>query len=324
MRKHRGFTLVELLVVIAIIGILVAMLLPAVQAARGAARRMQCHNNMKQLGLALHNYHGAHNMFPAGHLDTGTTGRAYRHQIAWSTYLLPYIEQTPVYELIDFTKIGPSTSSPNPNGSATGNPAFFAAGGADISAFICPSDPVSRVATATWGPTNYLANQGTSCRCRGKSCIGVFGHDTWTRFAEITDGTSNTIALGETLKGDLDPGTLQDNYIFGRRGGGVGADAQNINTCQGLTPNASDRATVWFGGHPQHNMFSTDRAPNDGRFDCKAPNNGCTNFAARSAHVGGAVFTLCDGSVQYIPDTIDLIIIRALGTKRGGEVVGQF
>ncbi len=323
MRKHHGFTLVELLVVIAIIGILVSLLLPAVQQARAAARRVQCGNNLKQLGIALHNYHGTHRMFPAGHLDTGTTGRAYRHQIGWLTYLLPFIEQPAVYELIDFRKIGPSNTDPNPNGSATSNPAFFAAGGTDIGAFICPSDPVRRV-SPVWAPTNYMGNQGIDCRCRGKTCNGVFGHNTWTRFAEITDGTATTIAIGETLKGDLNPNTLQDNYIFGRRGGGVGANAQNIDSCQNLTPNASDRATVWFGGHPQHNMFSTDRSPNDARFDCKAPNNGCTNFAARSAHAGGAFFGMCDGSVHFISDSIDRSIIRALGTKSSREVVGEF
>ncbi len=323
MRKHRGFTLIELLVVIAIIGILVSLLLPAVQQVRAAARKTQCEDHLKQLGVALHNYHGTYHMFPAAHMDTGTTGRAYRHQLSWLTYLLPYVEQKPVYDLINFKLIGPSNSSPNPNGSATGNPAFFAAGGSDIAVFLCPSDPVDRV-SPTWAPTNYLANQGVNCRCRGKSCSGVFGHDTWTRMAEITDGTSHTIAIGETLKGDLNPGTLQDNYIFGRRGGGVGANAQNIDSCQGLAPNASDRATVWLGGHPQHNMFSTDRGPNDPRFDCKAPNNGCTNFAARSVHAAGALFGICDGSVQFLSENIDRGVIRALGTKRGGEPVSQF
>jgi len=318
-RLHAAFTLIELLVVIAIIGVLVSMLLPAVQASRAAARRMQCQNNLKQLGLALHNYHGVHRMFPAGHLDTGTSGPAYRHQIGWLTYLLPYVEQPSVYELIDFTQIGPSNSSPNPNGSATNNPAFYAAGGTNISVFLCPSDPVPRV-DPVWAPTNYLGNQGPDCRCRGKSCNGIFGHDTWTRFAEITDGTSNTIAIGETLKGDLTPSSLQDNYFYRPPGG----NAQDIDSCQGGTLNRSDRATVWFGGNPQHNMFSTDRAPNDRRFDCIAPNNGCTNFAARSVHADGAHFGFCDGSVHFISDGIDQDVIRAIGSKRGAEDVGEF
>jgi len=319
MRKRHGFTLIELLVVIAIIGILVSLLLPAVQAARAAARRMQCKNNLKQLGIALHNYHGTFRVFPAAHMDTGTNGPAYRHQLSWLTYMLPYVEQTSVYNLIDFSQIGPHNSSPNPNGSATNNPAFFAAGSTDINVFICPSDPTRR-GDQTWAPSNYVANQGPNCHCRGRACSGVFGHNTWTRFADITDGTSNTIAIGETLKGDLNVSTLQDNYFYRPSGG----NAQNIDTCQSGTLNRSDRATVWLGGHPQHNMLSTDRPPNDPRFDCIAPNNGCTNFAARSAHAGGALFGMCDGSVHFISETIDIAVYRGLGTKTGGEIAGEF
>ncbi len=319
MRKRRGFTLIELLVVIAIIAILVSLLLPAVQQARAAARRTQCKNNLRQIGLALHNYHDVSGRFPAGHLETGTNGPAYSPQIGWLPYLLPYIEQANVYQLIDFTLIGPSNASPNPNGSATNNPAFYAAGGTSISAFICPSDPVGRI-DPVWAPTNYLGNQGPDCSCRGKSCSGIFGHDTWMRIADITDGTSNTIAIGETLKGDLDVNTLQDNYFYRPPGG----NAQDIDTCQGGTLSRSDRATVWFGGNPQHNMFSTDRGPNDRRFDCIAPNNGCTNFAARSAHAGGAHLGLCDGSVHFLSDNIDVGVMRALGTRMGGEIVGEW
>ena len=319
MKNRCGFTLIELLVVIAIIAILVSLLLPAVQQARAAARRSSCKNNVKQIALALHNYHDVHNKFPAGHLETGTSGPAYRHQIGWLTYLLPYVEQSTVYDLIDFTQIGPSNASPNPNGSATNNAAFHAAGGANISVFICPSDPVSRVDTV-WAPSNYLGSQGPDCSCRGKSCRGIFGHDTWMSFSDITDGTSSTVAFGETTKGDLDVGTLQDNYFYRPSGG----NAQVIDTCQGGTLSRSDRATVWLGGNPQHNMLSTNRGPNDLRFDCIAPNNGCTNFAARSAHAGGAHFGMCDGSVQFMSENIDTGVIQALGSRNGGEVVGEY
>ncbi len=319
MKRQDGFTLVELLVVIAIIGVLVSLLLPAVQAARAAARRTQCTNNFKQLGIALHNFHDSRKSFPPGHMDTGTIGPAYRHQVGWLTYLLPYVEQTAVDSLVDLTQIGPSNDSPNPNGSVTNNPAFHAAGGVGISSYVCPSDPIGRV-DEVWAPTNYLGNQGPLCRCRGKDCVGIFGHDTWMRFREITDGTSNTIAVGETLKGDLDVNTLQDNYFYRPSGG----NAQDIDTCQGGTLSRSDRATVWLGGNPQHNMFSTDRAPNDGRFDCIAPNNGCVNFAARSAHAGGVNIGMCDASVQFITDSIDVAVMQALGTRNGEEIVGEF
>ncbi len=319
MKKRRGFTLIELLVVIAIIAILISLLLPAVQQARSAARRTHCRNNLKQIGIALHSYHDVYNRWPAGHLETGTNGPAYRHQLGWLTYLLPYVDQGNVYDEIDFNDIGPSDENPNPNGSASENAAFYAAGGKDIPTYLCPSDPTDRV-DPIWAPTNYLGSQGPDCECRGKDCRGMFGHDTWVRLSDVTDGTSNTIAAGETLKGDLDVDTLQDNYFYRPAGG----DAGDIDTCQSGDLNRSDRATIWLGGHPQHNMLSTDRAPNDLRFDCIAPNNACSNFAARSAHTGGAFFLLCDGSVHFISDNIDLTRIRAYGTRSGGEVDSIF
>jgi len=319
MKKRRGFTLIELLVVIAIIAILIALLLPSVQQARAAARRTQCRNNLKQIGIALHNYHDVYSCWPAGHLETGKNGPAYRHQIGWLTYLLPYIEQRNIYDLVDFNAIGPSDENPNPNGSASENPAFYAAGGSDVATFICPSDPTGRVDT-TWAPTNYMGSQGPECECRGKDCSGLFGHDTWAKLKDVTDGTSNTIAAGETLKGDLNVDTLDDNYFYRPSGG----DASDIDTCQGGDLNRSDRATIWFGGHPQHNMLSTDRPPNDYRFDCLAPNNACSNFAARSAHTGGAFFVMCDGSVHFISDNIAITSIQAYGSRAGGEVVSGF
>ncbi|MEZ6045255.1 MAG: DUF1559 domain-containing protein [Planctomycetaceae bacterium] len=314
MNSRRGFTLIELLVVMAIISILLALILPAVQSTRSAARRTACRNNLKQLGIALHTYHDLHRSFPAGHLETGLNGPAYRHQMGFLTYLLPFVEAENTYELIDFNEIGPSDEDPNPNGSASENPAFYAAGTQEIGTFRCPSDPTLR-SDPTWAPANYLGNQGPECECRGKECEGLFGHDTWMSFSDIPDGTSHTIALGETLIGDLDVDTLNDNYFYRPTGG----DASDINTCQSGVLSRSDRATIWFGGHPQHNMLSTDRAPNDHRFDCIAPNNACSNFAARSAHPGGALFCYADGSVHFIGNGITTEVIQALGSRRGGE-----
>ncbi|QDV85761.1 DUF1559 domain-containing protein [Stieleria magnilauensis] len=313
-RRVKGFTLVELLVVIAIIGILVGLLLPAVQAAREAARRMTCSNNMKQLGLGLHNYHSAFKTFPPGHMESGTTGRTYRHQFSWMTYILPHIEQPAVYEMLDFRKISLTLN-------ASDNPAFQPAGNTLVPTFICPSDAVGKI-NPDWAPTNYLGNQGTTCRLRGKSGNGVFGHDSWMKFRDILDGTSSTIALGEILKGDFTPETTRDNYIRAPRGSG--ANAEDIDGCQSFPANSSDLGNVWLGGQPQHNMFSTNRGPNDRRFDCIAPNNGCTNFAARSQHTGGAHFTFVDGSVHFITESIDLETFHALGTRNGHEVVVEF
>jgi len=311
-RRRLGFTLIELLVVIAIIAILVALLLPAVQQAREAARRTQCKNNLKQIGLALHNYHDVHSMFPAGHMESGTTGPTFRHQFGWLTYLLPYIEQAPLYGQIDFSQIDLARS-------ANQNPAFMQAGGTNVAVFICPSDPTGRV-DANWAPTNYLGNQGITCQSRGSASNGVFGHNSWTKIRDITDGTSNTIAAAEVLKGDFNVNTTDDNYIFIRHA----ADANNIDTCQSFPPNRSDLGGVWLGGHPQNNLFSTNRPPNDRRFDCISPHFGCTNFAARSQHTGGAQVILADGSVHFISENISTEVYHALGTRNGGEVVGEF
>lgn len=309
--RREGFTLIELLVVIAIIAILIALLLPAVQQAREAARRTQCKNNLKQIGIALHNYHDTHGMFPAGHMESGIDGPSYRHQIGWLTYLLPYLDQANVYNLINFSQINPTLN-------AHQNPAFMPAGGTDVAVFICPSDPAGRN-NSDWAPTNYLGNQGTTCQSRNKDGNGLFGHNSWMKIRDITDGTSQTIAAAEILKGDFNTNTTRDNYIFSNA-----ADANNIDTCQSFPPNASDLGGVWLGGQAQNNLFSTNRSPNDRRFDCIAPNFGCTNFASRSQHVGGVQVILADGSVHFLSENISIDVYRALGTRNGNEAVGEF
>ncbi|HEY0981116.1 DUF1559 family PulG-like putative transporter [Schlesneria sp.] len=313
-RRH-AFTLIELLVVIAIIAVLIALLLPAVQQAREAARRTQCKNNLKQLGLALHNYADAFGMFPAGHMDTYTDyiSAGARHQFSWLTAILPYIDQTPLFNMINFSDADLMLN-------ANVNPKFYEVAGKSVPAFLCPSDPIGRV-SPTLAPSNYMASQGSLCDCRGNSCNGLFGHSSYTRLAWITDGLSQTIACGETLKGDLNPATLQDNYIFTNASGST---ASNVSTCQSVAPTQSDRATAWFGGQPQFNIMTTLRPPNDKQFDCIAPNYGCTNMAARSAHVGGAHLIFADGSVHFISENISITTFQALGSRAGGEIVGEF
>lgn len=308
MSRRRGFTLVELLVVIAIIGVLISLLLPAIQAAREAARRTQCESNVKQLVLGLQNYHGAHGAFPPAHVESGVDGPSFRHQFGWLALMLPFVEEQNTYDLIDFAAVDPALS-------ASQNPAFYAAGGTNVAVYICPSDPVNRV-DPNWAPANYVANQGPLCECRGPSCTGMFGHGTAVRISQVTDGTAKTIAVGETLKGDLNPNTLPDNYIATSS-----ANASDIASCQSFPPNASDRSTVWLGGHPHQNMFSTARPPNDASVDCRAPNNGCTNFAARGNHASGVNVGFVDGSVHFLSNTIGVTVIQALGTRNQGEIV---
>jgi prepilin-type N-terminal cleavage/methylation domain-containing protein len=318
-RKRSGFTLIELLVVIAIIAILVALLLPAVQAARGAARLTQCKNNIKQLVLGLQNYHDINRMFPPGHLETGEEnpppgGQTAQHQIGWLSYLLPYVEQSATYNLIPFNDINPSLN-------VNKNAAFWPAAGTVIPFFMCPSDPSQLVfiTASPTAPANYMGNQGINCMCQFNVCSGVFGHSTFTKLSWITDGTTNTIAVSETLRGDNNTATLKDNYIYNKT---ATANAQDVTTCQSFAANASDRGLSWLGGQPQYNMFSTNRVPNDSLYDCIAPNYGCSNFAARSAHEGGGATTgMCDGSVHFISQNVDLTTYQALGTIQGGESV---
>ncbi|EAQ82302.1 DUF1559 domain-containing protein [Blastopirellula marina] len=311
MRKNYGFTLVELLVVIAIIGVLIGLLLPAVQQAREAARRMSCTNNLKQIGIALHTYHDTHGAFPPAHYESGTDGPSYRHQFGFLVFLLPFVEQNNIYQLVDYSLIDLDTN-------ANVNTAFQAAGGIDVASYICPSDPVGRNSDE-WAPTNYLGNQGITCECRERECTGLFGHNTFFGLRDTTDGTSNTIAVGETLKGDNDAGSLRDNYIFERNV----TDANDIDGCQATAPIKSDRATLWLGGPPEFNMFATIRSPNDKRFDCKGPNNGCNDFSARSAHPGGANLTFADGSVRFIADTTDSTAYQAMGTRAAGDIISN-
>ncbi len=315
-RTQRGFTLIELLVVIAIIAVLVSILLPAVQQARAAARAAQCRNNLKQLGLGLHNYASTFGMFPAGHMDTYTDGisAGARHHFGWLTALLPFVDQAALYNKISFESV--TAVSPNIHT----NPDFYPVGTVDIAMFVCPSDPVRR-ANANFAPANYLGSQGNLCNCRDVNCDGLFGHSSYTRLEWIKDGLSMTIAAGETLKSDMNPATVDDNYIFTNASG---SSAQDLSTCQSVAPTASDRGTVWIGGQPQFNIMATINTPNHRYFDCIAPNYGCTNFAARSAHAGGANLTMSDGSVHFFSENISITVYQALGSRAGAEKVGEF
>jgi len=296
-RLPHGFTLVELLVVIAIIGILIALLLPAVQAAREAARRMQCANNLKQLGLALHNYHSALRAFPPGAIgvdpDTGSyTGN--RIRTPFCVFLLPYLEATNQYNLYDFSRAWYSQPK---------------AVGMYIAVWHCPSDQSRRQWSASddfdehkgnyglnWGQDTYM-NQVEPA---------PFWLDYGARIADVLDGTSNTLAMMEMLQAPSEDGQDVD-----RRGRIWNEDSSCYQVSTRVTPNSSAPDNGRCVDRPEKGLpcVSSGSGPKEDH-----------TMASRSRHPGGVQGVMCDGSVHFIPESIDLEIWRALSSQDGGEV----
>lgn len=319
--KHRNaFTLVELLVVIAIIGVLVALLLPAVQAAREAARRMQCSNNLKQIGLALHNYHDVHGTFPPG-------GLGYPYVWSAQAQLLPFVEQTSLQNLLDFT-VPPLTPFAGAAHDASAVARNEAAAKNRLSMFLCPSDREA-VPGSEFGGISYPACVGSGVNNPADSsddgsvnnADGVIFSKSRIGFRDIIDGSSNTIAFSEQLIGD------------GQNTAPTGNDYRHrvVELSQGTQTTPADcdpasastwsgrRGEQWINGHFANTMYNHYYGPNASVPDC---HNGHHNFAlvsARSAHPGGVAVLLCDGSARFIAETIDLDVWRALATRSGGE-----
>jgi prepilin-type N-terminal cleavage/methylation domain-containing protein/prepilin-type processing-associated H-X9-DG protein len=319
-RRHaRGFTLIELLVVIAIIGVLIALLLPAVQAAREAARRMQCTNNLKQIGLGMQNHHDTLGTLPWGAKNSPAQ--------SWTFLILPYMEQVPLYAAANLTQA--STGFVNSTVTQT-----------RMAVFYCPSDPL---AGATWlssnpatvpnrSKGNYMVNWGNSDYVQNMKTtdsfapanLGAFGsvesirgpfrvNNTTTAivpfaFRDIIDGTSSTMMAGEIK---------------------IVADFGNKSDARG---------DVWSGTTKCGYMYTAATPPNsriidqlDGKGGCPNPASDPPCFpaegsqrqfnAARSYHSGGVNVLFCDGSVRFIKDSVNLTTWRALSTKDGREVV---
>lgn len=306
MKKHhlKGFTLIELLVVIAIIAILVALLLPAVQQAREAARRTQCKNNLKQIGLALHNYHDVFNTFPPAYVQVSVPDN--HGHWAWTASILPYVDQAPLYNKLQVGDLLASQAMAQ----------FQADMQQRYSAFRCPSDAAAPKASFDTSPapgyaiaknpgggnfglsvSNYVvANNTTNVRKAGNSgsgmdgtggAVGAFFRNSSTNMSDILDGTSNTILVGERPyrfnRRPMKAGTL----FAVRDADGAGPSAQDgpVAWNQGLMTIA---ATVRHGINPNLTGNDTDR-----------------NSAFASHHVGGAQVTLADGSVRFISENID-------------------
>jgi prepilin-type N-terminal cleavage/methylation domain-containing protein len=313
--KSRGFTLVELLVVITIIGILIALLLPAVQAAREAARRMQCSNNLKQLGLALHGYHNTQKCFPAG-VTQPVQGLGGPFN-TWVVRIMPYMEMGATFDRWNFS---------HGYGGGTANYQTFRT---PIPAINCPSDnPGPSKLTSNFWHANYVACFSPSgkmiepgANVLGDTCQNsattnpamketpvrksLFNSNIFKSASDVKDGLSNTIALSETIAG-VDQGNSNDIRGFWWYPWG----------CQYVhhrTPNTMIPDEMWGG--PTY-CSNRPEAP----CNANAPCNSSVDLAARSKHPGGVVTASADGSVHYCSDQIDLPVWQAAASINGGEV----
>ncbi|HWL06824.1 MAG TPA: DUF1559 domain-containing protein [Planctomicrobium sp.] len=319
--RRNGFTLIELMVVIAIIASLVALLVPAIQQAREAARRTQCKNNQKQLGLALMNYHDVHRVFPPGMFNSIDAWKAEddsnkgTSRMGWFAMILPLMDQAPLYSQWASQGLN-SGYQPWWN---TGKPNII------IPTMLCPSDPNTGKKTINGFAGNYQLSGGSQpwgmratvagtapVDITGATPGGIFYPRSNTMLRDVTDGTSNTLLASEILiapDGGADaPGCSNKRDMRGLYWNAVhmGTLFQSFRT-----PNTMAPDVVGWGGH------SISRAPascSDGGFI----------LSARSHHVGGVNATLVDGSVRFISDHIDSSTFQSLGTRSGGEVVGAF
>lgn len=332
MPARRAFTLVELLVVIAIVGLLIALLLPAVQAAREAGRRMSCSNNLKQLGIALHEFHDAYNHLPTGAdskpfpLNPGQAHSLYR----WSAlvHLMPYFEQTNAYNALDL-------SFPLYGSNFQVTPANRAGVAIVLPMLLCPSDKREAVAEG-FGPTNYAACTGTGMGGGTPfDTDGAFYINSQTRFADVTDGASNTVFMSESLLGEGPENSTNVAEVDPRRDYAFFTIAP-LNDALCGKPVAFNvtqrRGFSWANGEYRCALYNHYYPPNHGQFDCiGVPIFGTVEKryasygwrTARSDHPGAVNVLLGDGSVRPLRDQIDGIAWRGLATRAGGESVSD-
>jgi prepilin-type N-terminal cleavage/methylation domain-containing protein/prepilin-type processing-associated H-X9-DG protein len=337
-RRRRGFTLIELLVVIAIIAVLIALLLPAVQAAREAARRMQCVNNMKQLGLAIQNYHDLSNSFPPGRIWTPSPTQAFPTILAgvqntpWFVLMLPQFEQSSLSNAFNFALGSEGPNAPFPLGYLANSTVESV----KIGLFQCPSDNITTymfpaplnvgpLATAVLTRGNYAAAWGNTNWGQGFSSESVlatpylpsaFGHNGRVSFATVTDGSSNTVFMSEVLQG-----TASDV-----RGLMWSVGAGSCSFFSRFTPNGVTDFLGQFSGFDQiGDATSCVNDPVHG-LPCAVQTNHGNNTAycaSRSRHAGGVNSLFGDGSVHFMKNSISPTIWVALNSIGSGEVISS-
>ncbi len=301
MGNRKAFTLIELLVVIAIIAVLIALLLPAVQQAREAARRAQCKNNLKQLGIALHNYHDTFSGLPPGAIQVFETNA--QNEATWISMILPYIDQQPLYNRANFSSCFGCVASP-------GNPAYEIVSPL-IPMMLCPSDKDVGIMWGAYRRGNYVANAGmgplrsVSLPKDPTRTSGPFTMNSKTQMRDFTDGTSNTALVTEIMK------------VEGTDVRGVMHYPEGAMYEHDRTPNTGIPDGVRSGG-----CVSVTRAPCTGTHS--AYNDRQITISARSQHIGGVQILMADGSGRFVSDNINLAIWQGLGTHDKGEVLGEF
>jgi len=335
MKRNTGFTLVELLVVIAIIGILVALLMPAIQMAREAARRTECSNNLKQIGVAMHNFHSTYKELPVGSPSKSCLGYTQipGWQYRWGplAMLSPYMEQYNAYDALNLEMplYGHTGVYRGPGYGV--HPDNQEPVRVIIPFMLCPSDTGQRV-HAEFGPTNYLACWGRGQPTQTGTAVfdtdGIFRSTDPIRFADIIDGTSNTAAFSESLLASSDSGSFtltQENRGLVTVGFRNGTLSEQRCSPFGSQASPARHGARWVDGFVLYSAYYHWWTPNSAMPDCAvwAPLRSLW-IAARSRHPGGVNVLLCDGSVRFVSDSIDLQTWRALGSRNGGEAPAKF